>query len=334
MDELQFSYCALALAYPKNGRVTIGGYHLVHGELLEDSELSKDVKFPMKESFIPNLLSRQTSRKIGFISVSQLRGGTVAKEVQSLLSESVEIIVFDSATGDDLEAVSDFLKTQEKVLWVGSAGLAYALSVNRENKVEKRKIIESANSLPTLTIAGSVSKVTREQIAYQKKHGAHTIAIHPLHLLKDVEGALLVNLQEAKRVLASGEDLVVTTQLSKVVAEEVQTYMDEVEMDSFELGNTIASKLGQLASRIIKEVEVSGLILTGGDIAYQTCLRLGIDALEVVMEIEEGIPLCRVIEGTFANTAVVTKAGAFGHPISLHNAMSLIKKIDLRGKRV
>jgi uncharacterized protein YgbK (DUF1537 family) len=328
MDELPFSYCAFAPAYPKNGRMTIGGYHLVHGELLEDTELAKDVKFPMTESFIPHLLAKQSSRKIGMIGVTQLRGNELAKEVQSLLSEGVEIIVFDSATDADLQAVADFLKTDDNVLWVGSAGLANAYSTNLASSTKKKEFVERINSLPTLTIAGSISNITREQIAYQQEHGAHLISIHPLQLLKDEEDALFVSLEEAKGILASGQDVVITTQVSEEVSEEVQSYIKDVHIESFELGNMIASKLGQLAGRLIEEVNVSGLILTGGDIAYQTCLRLGIDALEVVMDVDEGIPLCRVVEGAYANTAVVTKAGAFGQPMSLQSAMSLIKKVD------
>lgn len=35
MDEIPFAYCAVAPAYPKNGRITIGGYHIIRGNCLK-----------------------------------------------------------------------------------------------------------------------------------------------------------------------------------------------------------------------------------------------------------------------------------------------------------
>jgi uncharacterized protein YgbK (DUF1537 family) len=339
MDELSFTYCAVVPAYPMNGRVTIGGYHLVRGSLLEDTELSKDVKFPMKNSFIPSLLAEQSNRKIGLVTIETIRRGEIAKEVRALRDEGIELIVFDSATDADLKAITAFLETEEKVLWVGSAALAQAFTENKQMLTKEKKAITplqaTENDLevrPTLTIAGSVSKVTREQIAYQKEQGAYLISIHPLHLLKDEEHEMERYFEEAKKALGHDEDVVITTSVAKEVKEEVFQYTSKVGMDNLDLGNGIASKLGKFGSRLIREVEVSGLILTGGDIAYQTCLQLGINALEVVEEIEEGIPLSRVIEGDYAKTLVVTKAGAFGYQQSLHQAMNVIKtKKILRG---
>lgn len=338
MDELPFSYCAVVPAYPMNGRVTIGGYHLVRGALLEDSEISKDVKFPIKESFIPLLLGEQTARRIGQVTIQAIRRGEIKKEVQLLRSENIEIIIFDSATNADLKAITRFLETEKKVLWVGSAALAQALTQNQQMHNDKKKAItnkmrteKNSRIRPTLTIAGSVSKVTREQVAYQKEQGAYLLSIHPLHLLKDEENEMKIYFEEAKWALDRGEDLVITTLLTDEITQEVQRYTREIRMKNLELGNMIASKLGKFGSELIKEAEISGLILTGGDIAYRTCLQLGINALEVVEEIEEGIPLSQVIEGDYADTLVVTKAGAFGYQQSLYHAMNVIKKRNSRG---
>ncbi|MCM3714516.1 four-carbon acid sugar kinase family protein [Halalkalibacter oceani] len=329
MDELSFSFCAVVPAYPQNGRLTIGGYHLVHGTLLEDSELANDVKFPMTESFIPDLLAGQTKRSVGLIGVKTLRRGKLAEEVDALLARGVEVIVFDSAIDADLKTVTDFLKTQEKVLWVGSAGLAQAFTSEQAQKLTSDAEEQVEKPLPTLTVAGSVSTVTRKQIAFQKEKGAFVQAIHPLHLLKNDQEVLNTWFDEAKRIIGNKKDLVITTVFTPEVAVELEAYIAEAGIDKLELGNQIASTLGAFASRLIKEVKVSGLILTGGDIAYQTCLKLDIHALEVMKEIEEGIPLSKVVGGPYADTAIVTKAGAFGQESSLHHAMDIIKNTHI-----
>ncbi len=325
MDELAFNYCAVAPAYPQNGRNTIGGYHLVHGILLEDSELSKDVKFPMTESHIPTLLKGQTNRQIGLVQIKAIRTGKIAEEVKLLRMSGAEIIVFDSANEQDLQAITAFLEQEDHVLWVGSAGLAQAMSVDESKEVRQELKGGTPSQFPVLTIAGSVSNVTRKQIAFQKEQGAYQIVLHPLDLLKKNEEILEQALDEAKRLLDQKEDVVVTTELSKEAASEVEKYRTELALDYLEIGNQIAASLGVFASRLIKGVRLSGLILTGGDIAYQTCLQLEIHSLEVLQEVEEGIPLSKAADGPFVNIMIVTKAGAFGQQSSLHHAMKMIK---------
>ena len=329
MDEISFSYCAVAPAYPMNGRITIGGYHIVRGELLEDSELSGDAKFPMTESFIPVLLKDQTKRKIAQITIQQIRRGEIAEQVQSLTSEGAEIIIFDSATDEDLKTVARFLEAEENILWVGSAALVQAFAENQEKlavRKERLTFDKGAAEKSALTIAGSVSKVTREQVAYQKEQGAYLISIHPLHLLKDEEKKMKDYFEEAKEILRCGGNLVITTLTTDESAQQLHLYTQETGAGNLELGNRIAFELGNFGKRLIDEAELAGLILTGGDIAYQTCIQLGINTLEIVGEIEEGIPLSKVIEGPHAGMLIVTKAGAFGGKQSLHKAMNFIKK--------
>ncbi|WP_279237872.1 nucleotide-binding domain containing protein, partial [Brevibacillus borstelensis] len=74
---------------------------------------------------------------------------------------------------------------------------------------------------------------------------------------------------------------------------------------------------------------LSGFVLTGGDIAYRTCLHLGVEALQIVSEVEEGIPLSVIIGGLADKLPVVTKAGAFGNRFSLVHAVEKIYKTTL-----
>lgn len=329
MDEISFAYCAVAPAYPKNGRITVGGYHIIRGELLEDSELSKDVKFPMTESFIPALLSGQTERELGLITIQEIRRGEMAERVHALKSEGAEIIIFDSATDKDLKIIADFLEVEENVLWVGSAALVQAFAENQvKSTVRKERSVpnEGGTEKPVLTVAGSVSKVTREQVAYQQEQGAFLITIHPLHLLENNMREMKGYFDKAKEILKSGEDLVITTLTTTETMQQLHQYTEETGINNLELGNRIAFKLGDLGKRLIYETELAGLILTGGDIAYQTCMQLDVTTLEVIREIEEGIPLSKVIEGPHAGMPIVTKAGAFGGKHSLQKAIKAVKE--------
>jgi uncharacterized protein YgbK (DUF1537 family) len=64
----------------------------------------------------------------------------------------------------------------------------------------------------------------------------------------------------------------------------------------------------------------AGLVLTGGETARAVCDRVGVTAIELIREIEPGVPL-----GRAGDLGIVTKAGAFGDPGTLCRAVDVIR---------
>ncbi len=64
----------------------------------------------------------------------------------------------------------------------------------------------------------------------------------------------------------------------------------------------------------------AGLVLTGGETARAVCDRVGVTAIELIREIEPGVPL-----GRAGDLGIVTKAGAFGDPGTLCRAVDAIR---------
>jgi uncharacterized protein YgbK (DUF1537 family) len=64
----------------------------------------------------------------------------------------------------------------------------------------------------------------------------------------------------------------------------------------------------------------AGLVLTGGETARAVCDRVGVTAIELIREIEPGVPL-----GRAGDLNLVTKAGAFGDPGTLCRAVDAIR---------
>jgi uncharacterized protein YgbK (DUF1537 family) len=93
--------------------------------------------------------------------------------------------------------------------------------------------------------------------------------------------------------------------------------------DPTEVSNRIAKVLGEIASGIMREVELQGVILTGGDTAKAVCKQLGVSGIQLIKEIEPGIPLGKLVGN--APLWVVTKAGAFGNENSLLHAKNVLK---------
>lgn len=178
MSTGQFDLAIVAPAYPQKGRLTIGGYQLLNQQLLEDSEISRDPKFPITNSKISDIIGAQSSISVGEVEIRSIRSGRLAMEVRTLQQQGTRVIVADSATPNDLQIIAEQF-AGERVLWVGSAGLAEALA-NRypklgfhrlESYVERFNVERTQDqeqladpTAPVLVVAGSVSQVTRQQV--------------------------------------------------------------------------------------------------------------------------------------------------------------------------
>lgn len=166
-DAIKPTFMIIAPGYPKNGRTTYKGYHFLHDTLLHETEISRDPKCPVKESYIPSLIAKQTKRPIGLIDYQTLRLGfdKVKERLNDYRANHIPYIVFDSLTEEDLCCIAQYVcHINEKVVWVGSAGLANYLPEVYQLQKAKRTIKIDQNRQPILLVVGSVSQVSRKQL--------------------------------------------------------------------------------------------------------------------------------------------------------------------------
>jgi uncharacterized protein YgbK (DUF1537 family) len=341
MDDGPFDLAAIIPAYPANNRTTIGGYHLVNQVLLEDTEFARDPKSPVNESHLPTLLGKQTSRAVGHIDVRTVRGDRdrLVAAINSQHATGWRLIVFDAFDQSDMQKATEALVASGKrVLWVGSAGLADALSneLAPRGNLKPLQFTDKGESVaidaPVFVIAGSVSAITAEQIEVLRGLPKFRIVTaDPLALLNE-ETAYQERMRVEAEIVSSIDDQLVpvlSTDSSESMRRAVAEWMERTGESGFAVGNAIADFLGEVGKSVFARRMLSGFVLTGGDIAYRTCLHLGVEALQIVSEVEEGIPLSVIIGGLADKLPVVTKAGAFGNRFSLVHAVEKIYKTTL-----
>jgi uncharacterized protein YgbK (DUF1537 family) len=66
------------------------------------------------------------------------------------------------------------------------------------------------------------------------------------------------------------------------------------------------------------------LLVTGGETALSVCLSVGADHLQVEGELAPGIPVSRIVGGTWDGVQMVSKSGAFGDEMLLLRIVSLL----------
>jgi len=327
----------IAPAYPENRRIVVGGYQLVNNKLLEDTEFARDYKNPIEDSFLPDILANQSKGKVYQVSIKQVRSGELDHLVTKKLIEGYKYFVLDSVETEDLDRIAKSMGPSiGKFLWVGSAGLANSLVRNRSirNKPDKPHIKrkQEVECLPILVLAGSMRSTTRSQIQYLRENGYSLLEIDPLLLLehRNREEELLQLIDEAEIELVSKKCIVLTIKQSEQVNSEIQAYKDLYQLTNHDIGNNLASQFGRIGAILTKKIRLAGLVLTGGDIAYQTCYQLNIKKVEMIGEVEEGIPLVVYKNNQNHALKLVTKAGGFGREDTLANAISKIKLSESR----
>ena len=94
-------------------------------------------------------------------------------------------------------------------------------------------------------------------------------------------------------------------------------------------GKEVSERIARLFASVLSRIDMSavaGLVLTGGDTAVHICRALGAHSIELLCEIEPGVPL-GVMTGA-EPVFVVTKAGAFGDADTFVRAVHKIRNLE------
>lgn len=289
-----------APSLPSQGRTVQDGRLHVHGVPLMETEIACDPRNPLKTDTLSELLSPCLDTPIH-------------REIPKSDWEPGGYI-FDARTDDDLYAIArQGLAQKQKILWIGSAGLANAL------------LQICYAPCPALAIVGSVSTRTMEQLAFCQKQGA---VIHKLPMEQLYEGASLAPyIHAAIASLDEGTDVLVTAAATR---EDYETFLDygkERSISSDELAAFTKRILSQTAMAITAHSSLCGLFLTGGDTAIAVVEQLQACGFQIEWEILPGFVQGRLLEGVCPQLPVVTKAGAFGAAPDIWKALQCLKKI-------
>ncbi|ANY69481.1 hypothetical protein BBD42_25590 [Paenibacillus sp. BIHB 4019] len=326
-DVIQPDFTIIAPGYPQNGRQIIERIHHLNGELLHETEVSRDPKTPVLQSDVVELVASQTGRAVAHLSILDIDQGKVhlADRLKACKIQNMTYIVADSATEGDLERLANALaQLSYKLVWVGSAGLmnhlpkAYAVAENDK----PLQIPLLVGNDPVLLVVGSVSKMGREQLRnLMNQNLAVQIMARSEKLLADEAGKqeeLVRVIDEASRALADGRDTVIVA--SDNIAD-TQAAGLRLGMAPIQISDAISAALGSITVKLFGKLAIHKLYLTGGDTAYQVLEQLGISAFELMEELEPGVLLGKYeARGLY----MVTKAGNFGSDRTMEH---VIKKL-------
>jgi len=333
LDILKPDCAVIAPAFPKYGRTTVNGVQYLHGRPLHETEFGTDPTAPVSDADIARRLAEGSHRKAGRLTLDQVRMGQeqIKSSVRGLLADGIELVVVDIAEQEDLKRICLGLSRSDlRIVWVGSTGLAefvpLAFEVNSTAKVFSQDHL--IDGRPALALVGSASETTRQQLDYaQTKNGLNMISIDPAQIIQN-EMIALAELERAISNLCmaidSGHDAALVVRASRDEIAATQQLGATLNLSAAEVAQRIVDALAKVGSRLVHQGRISGIVATGGDTANALCNALGAQALEILGEVEAGIPIMRLIGDQ--SLPLVTKAGGFGSPAAIAEALMKVKQ--------
>lgn len=305
MSTLNRDLCLVAPAFPEMGRITVGGYHLVHGVPVNRTEVGNDPGAPVSGSHLEHLLAIEHDLVLHGIGLEEVAKGPlhVQAMIESMRGTGQTVIVLDAASSEDLACIAQTAaQLMPAPLLCGSAGLAlhlpdaFALQSSQNTAVS----FGDADG-PLLVVVGSAESTTRNQVAALKL--AHQVREWEVHVDATVQAWRRPHLpgviDEIAAHLSAGNDAI----LSLVGLREGHTRE--------EISDAILA-LAQAVRRVVDVVRPGGVIATGGWTAVEVLRALEGVGVQVDGAVSTGVPLSRICGGVLDGLPLVTKGGALG----------------------
>lgn len=327
LNEFDFDLALISPSFPANGRIVVGGYLLVKGELVSRTAFAHDPAFPVKESHIPTLLSHQSRYQLGYLPISLVNEGpeAIASFLEETKRKNIRLVISDTISDQDLtNLVAGGDLSGVKLFYTGSAGLALPVAhfwATSHQKHLKQLI---------LLVCGSVNPRSREQIdIVAQKTGWKIITIDPISYLKD-ESSWRESLKKELSITLKSfdlEGLILTTPGTNENVDKIKEASAQLGLSLQDLSGKISLALSQATLFVMELASVKGFILTGGDTATAVIKLLESKSLDLFSEVSPGVPIGRLVGGKYNHYPVITKAGGFGEREVLWEAVGKLRNL-------
>jgi uncharacterized protein YgbK (DUF1537 family) len=309
-------------AYPEAGRTTVKGYHYVNSVLLQNTVFAEDPLEPMKDSYIPALIEKQTNVDTMVITTD------IIADRKLSLPDNKTILIFDAESNSDFLKIGDFLINKGiKNITAGCAGFAAVLPQLLQIKsgiLQQPKFDSSV----MLVICGSVNAYSLAQVKHAERNGFDGITLTPRQKLDENyvdtdEGKEFINSILYK--LARGKNIIIKNINDLSDVSECNSFAEKMGIDKGHIPALIAKNVATLAAEVINRSIVENLVVFGGDTAVAVMDKMQCSGIVPINEIFPGIPVSETnIKGRILK--LITKAGGFGGEDALVKIRNYVKE--------
>ncbi len=315
LDVTHASHAIVCPAFPASKRTVVNGQLLVDGVPVHQTSLSRDPVSPVKHSDIAELLRAGSGVSTHNLKLEEVERG--AEQLATRIREcDRRAIVIDATEDRHLRCIADALAiVGESCMPCGSAGLGAQIPLAFGYSYHGRSV-PPAPSGPALLAVGSRNEVSVRQLQRAIDHlRPPLVKIEPREFRTRTGREPRINqiAAEVASLLAEHPAVAVTSSLSDYATQ---------------LRRTMAPILGAIVLRVLDKGRLSGLFLSGGDVARAVCGDESIQGLRILGDLQPGVIVGEVTGAHYEGLRVITKAGGFGNEDAMVQALQHLTQGD------
>ncbi|MBM7837451.1 uncharacterized protein YgbK (DUF1537 family) [Alkalihalobacillus xiaoxiensis] len=318
-------------SFPDSGRTMAGGYLLLDGVPLQETYVSKDPIAPITESFIPDLLTEQTTHKVGFVQLSTVMKAEpdILEAIQSEINKGHRVVVIDAVTTEQVENVATALTLLKQTVLCADPGPLTASYA--------RAMLQKEQQNGTILVSvGSATSLTGEQLSYLiDKTGSTPVYVDPEQLAsytetwdEEVERATQAALDQAK----SDRILIVTTHKNgqKLVPLKEKAVVEGKSADA--LAKRITDGLATISRKLLTQEQMTfaGCFTSGGDVTASVCALGRANGIALKDEVMPLAAYGTFDGGYFDGLPIVTKGGLIGDKKAIYECVKFIDQVTIK----
>lgn len=302
-------------AHPKLNRFTRDGFQFIGDILLHQTSFANDPHEPIKSSFVPDILKKQSEINIQLSDPTELFPENSARE-------DTKIIVFNCKSESDLQLIGEtILKNGFQNAIAGTAGFVEILP--KLLPLKTSGISTDSFTGPVLFVNGSLNITSREQVEFAKNKGVITIVFSQKLIANSDFKIASEYKQIVKKIKAEyefGRNIIITT---------IDSKNWESPVDSGKSSHHLFSKqTGKIISAIIDEIRITTLCVFGGDTLIAVMNELGGKYFKAKNEMLPGVAISKTNIST-GSIYLLSKPGGYGERDII---MKIIKHNNYSGK--
>jgi uncharacterized protein YgbK (DUF1537 family) len=321
----------VAPCFASAGRTLVGGFLLVNGIPLDRTEAASDPKTPVHTADAAELFRVQSKRAVANLDLNDLRESTdsVSLKIRRAYEGGARILLIDCIDDLDLAKIADAVMLSKVPFIAVDPGVFTATLAAKMIAPEK---VQVARKHRVLALIGSVNPVAAGQVeALIEKRAPLTVEINTRALLDKERRSKEIDRVVAEASMVEGDTiLVVGDGIDPDKRIDLSSFdkKSEWELSASELINEGFAEIGK---RLIEsDLEIEGLMTTGGDITVATYRFLGGEGLALQAEIVPLGSFGHLIGGPFEGLSVITKGGMVGDKDALVTCVDHLMKQPAR----
>lgn len=268
---------------------------------------------PMGESDLRLHLAEQTSCRVKSFDLRALERNEDYASYQD-----ADAVLFDTLNQEHLTKIGNILFQHKAPFWLGSSGMEYALIAHLQSngQIQPREMEPVKPVEQLLVISGSAAPGTAAQIEWAEGQGFKSIRLDSVALIDDqnetYKGQII---EQSEALLRQGESVILYSAKGPTdpAIAKTKSHLATLGLHPNQVSQQLGKQQGMILKTLLECYPLPRVCVSGGDTCGHAVAELGLTALELLMPIAPGSPLCTAHSSNQHNGLEISlKAGQVG----------------------